>query len=239
MDSYTGYSDLEGETGSHDEQLSSSSSGSEESDVEFPSRVRDKRQHTNYSTDQVLDDLFRFNTGGIRKKRYRTPSDSVNGQPSKQSRSSLPSNFGHEKRSKKTATPKTPSRTPQPIRRNPLGNKTNPKPTQDFQASAHKTGGKESRKQPPNIGNSSDEQADNEQSLTFQDRGIASALGELTNTLKKVVKQLEKQESRLDSVEKKLSSAVVSSSSSSGDRKKPKISLVVKVKSVAPVDVIP
>ena len=232
MDSYTGYSDLEGETGSHDEQLSSSSSGSEESDVELPSRVRDKRQHT---TDQVVDDLFRFDTGGIRKKRYRTPSDSVDkGQPSKQSRSSLPSNFGHEKRSKKTATPKTPSRTPQPIRRNPLGNKTDPKPTQDFQASAHKTGGKESRKQPPNIGNSSDEQVDNEQSLTFQDRGIASALGELTNTLKKVVKQLEKQESRLDSVEKKLSSPAVSSSSSSGDRKKPKISLVVKVKSVAP-----
>lgn len=108
MDSYTGYSDLEGETRSHDEQLSSasSSSGSEESDVELPSHVRDKRQHTNYSTDQVLDDLFRFDTGGIRKKRYRTPSDSVDkGQPSKQSRSSLPSNFGHEKRSKKTATP--------------------------------------------------------------------------------------------------------------------------------------
>ena len=98
----------------------------------------------------------------------------------------------------------------------------------------HTTGGKDSRKQPPNIGSSSDEQVDNEQSLTFQDRGIASALGELTNTLKKVVKQLEKQESRLDSVEKKLSSPAVSSSSSSGDRKKPKISLVVKVKSVAP-----
>ena len=95
MDSYTGYSDLEGETGSHDEQLSSSSSGSEKSDVELPSRVRDKRQHTNYSTDQVLDDLFRFDTGGIRKKRYRTPSDSFDkGQPPKQSRSSLPSNFG-------------------------------------------------------------------------------------------------------------------------------------------------
>ena len=114
-------------------------------------------------------------------------------------------------------------------RRNPLGSKINPKPTQDFQASAHKPGGKESRKQSPNIGNSSDEQVDNEQSLTFQDRGIPSALGELTNTLKKVVKQLEKQESRLDSVEKKISSPAVSSSSSSGDRKKPKI---VKVKSV-------
>ena len=70
MDSYTGYSDLEGETGSHNEQLSPSSSGSEESDVELASRVRNKRQHTNYSTDQVLDDLFRFDMGGIRKKRY-------------------------------------------------------------------------------------------------------------------------------------------------------------------------
>ena len=195
MDSYAGYSDLEGETGSHDEQLSPSSSEAEESDVELPSLVCDKRQHTNYSTDQVLDDLFHFDTGGMRKKRYRAPSDSVDkGQPSKQSRSSLPSNFGHEKRSKKTATPKMSSRTPQPIRRNPFGSKINPKPTQDFQASAHKTGWKESRKQSLNIGNSSDEQVDNEQSLTFQDRRIASALGELTNTLKKVVKQLEKQE---------------------------------------------
>ena len=112
MDSYTGYSDLEGETGSHDEQLSPSSSEAEESDVELPSLVCDKRQHTNYSTDQVLDDLFHFDTGGMRKKRYRAPSDSVDkGQPSKQSRSSLPSNFGHEKRSK-MATLKTPSRTP-------------------------------------------------------------------------------------------------------------------------------
>ena len=235
MDSYTGYSDLEGETGSHDEDLSPSSSGSEESDVESASRVRDKRHGTNYSTDQVLDDLFRFDSGGTRKKRYRTPSDSFDkGQPPKQSRSGLPSNFGREKRPKKTVTPKTPSRTPQPIRRNPLGNKTNPKSTQDLQSSAHKSGGKESRKQPPNIGDSSDEQVGNKQSLTFQDQGITSALGELTNTLKKVVKQLEKQESRLDSVEKKISSPAVSSSSSSGDRKKPKISLVVKVKSTVP-----
>ena len=47
--------------------------------------------------------------------------------------------------------------------------------------------------------------------------------------MKKVVKQLEKQEARLDFVEKKLSSPSVSSSSSSGERKKPKVSLVVRV----------
>ena len=101
MDSYTGCSDLDGETVSHDEDLSPSSSGSEESDVELASRVRDKRHGTNYSTDQVLDDLFRFDSGGTRKKRYRTPSDSFDkGQPPKQSRSSLPSNFSCEKRPK-------------------------------------------------------------------------------------------------------------------------------------------
>ena len=48
------------------------------------------------------------------------------------------------------------------------------------------------------------------------------------------MKQLEKQESRLESVEKKLSSPVSSSASSSGERKKPKVSLVVKVHEVYP-----
>jgi hypothetical protein len=99
--------------------------------------------------------------------------------------------------------------------------------------SAHKHSGKDERRQPATVGSASE--LIDSLSSSPKDHEIASALGELTNTLKKVVKWLEKQESRLESVEKKLSSPAVSSSAfSSGERNKPKVSLVVKVREVRP-----
>ena len=151
--------------------------------------------------------------------------------------SSLSADHGGHLHHKKTVASaiqqKTPSRTPQQIRKKPFGSKT--APPQDDQVSAHKSSGKDKRRQPATI--SSEES--NPKSSSPKDQEIASALGELTNTLKKVVKRLEKQESRLESVEKKLSSPAVSSSaSSSGEPKKPKVSLVVKVREVYPFCVL-
>ena len=77
---------------------------------------------------------------------------------------------------------KTPNRTPQPlaVRKNPLSGK----------AAASDSRKKPSAEPSNNVPTGSN---------CVQESGIVSALGELTNTLKKVVKQLEKQELRLDS----------------------------------------
>ena len=57
---------------------------------------------------------------------------------------------------------------------------------------------------------------------------VASVLGELTNTLKQIVNRLDKQETRLASMENKIESPAVSSSSSGGSQR-PKIPLAVRV----------
>ena len=57
---------------------------------------------------------------------------------------------------------------------------------------------------------------------------VASVLGELTNTLKQIVNRLDKQETRLASMENKIELPAVSSSSSGGSQR-PKIPLAVRV----------
>lgn len=227
--------------------MASGSSGSSESeddggnvfpDVSDPEDYKEQilpraRGKRSARTDQEIEDLFNFDLGNSKKKRPRAPSDSLDkGFSSKQVRSSLSADHGghlHHKKTVASAIQKTPSRTPQQMRKKPFGSKT--APPQDDQVSANRNSGKDKRRQPVTI--SSEES--NPQSSSPKDQEIASALGELTNTLKKVVKRLEKQESRLESVEKKLSSPAVSSSaSSSGEQKKPKVSLVVKVREVYP-----
>lgn len=227
----SGSSESEGDGGNVSPDLSDP----EDYEEQVIFRARGKRS---VCTDQELDDLFTFDLGNSKKKRPRAPSDSLDKDfSSRQARSSLSADHGGHLYHKKTAASviqqKTPSRTPQQMRKKPLGSKT--APPQDDPLSAHKNSGKDNRRQSATI--SSEES--NPRSSSPKDQEIASALGELTNTLKKVVKRLEKQESRLESVEKKLSSPAVSSSaSSSGERKKPKVSLVVKVCEVYPFCVL-
>ena len=60
------------------------------------------------------------------------------------------------------------------------------------------------------------------------DAGIAATLKEISNTLSKVVSQMDRQESRLDSIEKKLASRS-SVSSSSGDSCSKKVPPIIRV----------
>jgi hypothetical protein len=219
------YSESESEDGN-----SSLLSDLENCEEDIPSHARGKRSAC---TDRELEDLLLFDLGNSKKKRPRAPSDSLDKDySSKQGHSSLFSDHDgqhHKKTASSVIQQKTPSRTPaQQMRKKPFGSQTSL--PQDDQVSAHKHSGKDKGRQAATVGSGP---IDSPSSFP-KDHEIASALGELTNTLKKVVKWLEKQESRLESVEKKLSSPAVSSSaSSSGERTKPNVSLV-KVRFIRP-----
>ena len=103
-----------------------SSSPSDESDIDSPARCGPS------SLDQVVNNLFSFDTRGIKNKRSRAPfqSDDDKAHPSKQRRSSLPCTVSRDKLPKADsrtgpAQIKTPNRTPQPlaVRKNPLSGK--------------------------------------------------------------------------------------------------------------------
>lgn len=66
-------------------------------------------------------------------------------------------------------------------------------------------------------------------SVLPSDGTLEQTLTNITNTLSKVVKRLDRQESLLTSMEKRISSASTSCSSSSGESKKQKIPLLIRV----------
>ena len=70
----------------------------------------------------------------------------------------------------------------------------------------------------------------NQESDSCSPTAVLSALGELTNTLNKVVKRLEKTEYRIKSMEQRIDSSTVSSSASDGRKKSPRVQVPVVVR---------